>query len=310
MSEIIIMRNEILESGAPLPLATLLDEKQSTLTIGDEGVVQLWAETIQSINGLVQAAIPDVHVLGPELWRLEDQKEAVTDGAAFTVTLDSYSTFCLYQLGVSRHFKPGGKVQSHVGLRPGHKSIVKQVADLRKAAQGRPITLLEDDMFTGGTASFVINTLQSAGLEVEAFVPGLQASGVDEINGVPVVPIERLSEGVLDIVDPRDLLFGLPEAGLVTNVGPNLYRAPYCLPYIDITMRASIVEPAAKEFSLSLTRLNKVFFTRLQELLGKTIFIRDLSPQFQTFVDVCCPEITPDMTIAAFCIHTQRLIGE
>lgn len=305
MKELLIMRNEVLEGGSPLPLRKLLDER-TDLSIQNPAIKKVWSNTICSMMQLVIDTVPKVKPVAPELWRLDDKKAQFAESSGgFAVTLDSYDTTGAYPLMVSRHFAPGGSEQIGVGERPGSEPLPAQIRKIKDAAVEQPVIVFEDDMFTGGTARFVIEQMLEANLNIVAFVPGLQASSIAEIGGVTIEPIERYAAGVRDIVDPRDLIFGLPDGGLTIKQDGELHRAPYCLPYVDVANRASIPGRHAKNFSLGVAEMNAEFYGQLQSLIGNKIYVADLASEFGDFVLANLPKGTLDMSIDDFCEYTR-----
>ena len=306
MQELIIMRNEITKGGAPLPLVSLLAKKSAKYVIRDQKVKDIWNQALATIIQLFEDNLEDVEVVMPSLWQLDLKKAAIAKSRdAFCVSLDSYDTMGRYALGVSRHFELGGKTQIGVGNRPGYPPLEQQLQDLKKAACNRPIVVFEDDIFTGGTARIVLDMMKSSGLDVVAFITGLQVSNTKKIYKVPVYAVERYKDGVRDIVDPRDLLFGMPDAGLVTEDQGRLYRAPYCLPYVDVAVRASISPSNAISFSKGVIDLNLTFYEQLQVLLGDVIYVRDLAKPFVDFVSTVYSEWLQHLSIVEFCEYTR-----
>ncbi len=304
----LLMREEVAANGAPLPLASLLNATQ--LTIQSQPVKKLWADTMHTMKDILGAHLPLVEVVMPKLWLGDAAKaEKLNHIKAAAVSLDSYDTTGAFPLRVSRHFAKGGIRQIGIGARPGAPSLDKQLTLLTRFAAGAPIVLMEDDMYTGGTARYIIELLQARDFCVLRFIPGLQVSGIKTISGVPVEAVARYDQAeVLDVVDPRDLLFGLTDAGLVINENKLLYRAPYVLPWVDLTARASIPPGQAKDLSCAITELNGWFYTRIEQLTGQQISIKDMAPAFQVFIAQSTSyPLTGTMT--GFCDYSKNCLA-
>lgn len=273
-----------MKSGAPLPLENLLE--RTTVSIENVQVIQLWDAAMDDLKAILHQHAPEVSVIMPLLWQGSDSKQSRLKELGFpAITLDSYDTTGATPLKVSRHFSPGGVTQIGIGQRPGSPSIPEQLSAIHTK---KPIVLLEDDMFTGGTAQSVITLMQEKGFVIIKFIPGLQVSDTLQIRGVPIEAIEKYSsQEVLDVVDPRDFIFGCRDAGLVINDGKLLYRAPYISPWVDIAARASIPAEAAKTFSQDIINMNFEFYKKLDTVIGRRLKLKDTDTAFQTFVTAC-----------------------
>lgn len=278
----LLMREEVLTGGAPLPLVDLLGQV-SDLTIQDELVKAAWSQAMYGIRYAVSKHTTGIDIVMPKLWEGDAKKKSIVESLGVqALTLDSYDTTGALPLRVSRHFSKGGVDQLVIGERPGSASLTEQ---LDKLATAEPVALLEDDMFTGGTAKHVIELMQDKGFSILKFIPGLQVSAIKEISGVPIEPLEQFdSSEVLDVVDPRDFLFGLKDAGLTINDNGFLYRAPYIIPWVDVSARASIPTGVAEAFSRDMTELNHWFYGVLEAITRSPILVSHTDPAFQSFV--------------------------
>lgn len=176
----------------------------------------------------------------------------------FTVSLDP----CVRgkrQLGISRAFTHGGRVDTGITARPGFASIEAQVSTL---PQGQEVTIVEDDIFTGGTMRRILAMLNAKGIRVKKVVVGIKV-GTPELD-VPVVALDSYQPSeIFDLSDPRDFLVGAHGAGLVVKCDDGeLVRAPYLLPFVDVGARCSMSAAAADEFSLRMWVANIHFWER------------------------------------------------
>jgi len=187
-------------------------------------------------------------------------------------------------LAVSRRFAVsdahGEPALSH---RPGSAPLARQIAEI---PAGRYV-LVDDDVSTGAT-------LQA----LRALLPG--AVEIEE----EFILFRRSPDGpreLLDILDCRDFLAGSREGGLVVALpGGALARAPYCLPYVSASERASVPLAEELEFSRAVWRLNAEFFARVSPVL-----LAEADPAFQRLV--AHVGFAADSTMAAVCRwHAER----
>jgi hypothetical protein len=199
-------------------------------------------------------------------------------------------------LGLSRWYHPGGSTLAGEGFRPGFPNVADQLTKLRNLVGDEPVVLIEDDMYTGETLASTAADLRTAGINVKQVVVGIQICQSDlAINGVQTASAVRyildrqraLSEQI-DLGDPRDYLIGL--SGLVilmdsTGSEPTLGRAPYILPFVRPSDRASF--PADSDWSLSMTilELSRDFYGNLSGQTGEDIRVAHCDPEFASFVE-------------------------
>jgi len=195
-------------------------------------------------------------------------------------------------LGLSRWYHPGGSDLAREGFRPGFPDVADQLARLRRTVGSAPVTLIEDDMYTGETLASTVAELRASGINVKQVVVGIKICQTDlAIPGVDTAAAVRykldterpLSEQI-DLGDPRDYLIGL--SGLVILLekesaeGPILGRAPYLLPFVKPSDRASFPSDFDWELSLAVLKLSQDFYQRLSRDLGLTIRIKHCDPHF------------------------------
>lgn len=164
------------------------------------------------------------------------------------------------QLQLSRRFDLcSGQVFSRdMGARPGSASLPEQL----RALGGAPLgwTVVDDDTASGQTVNFVRELLATCGHRVEKFA---------FLNELALAKQGLNGRTVLDIVDSRDFLLGAKDGGLVVTLGPTkepgrgddeICRAPYMLPFVNLTFRAKLPAPCIREASLALWELNASWF--------------------------------------------------
>lgn len=303
----IIMRQEVDIKGHPLPLEFL--GKKLGAHCSPLQMMTLWQQTMDSLKLAMESAIPDISVHMPRLGEIDKTKKQLLDELeGFVVSMDSYDTTGSFELQVSRHFMPRGKQQCilPLGRRPGSIALDQQIKQVVVAAKGQPILLVDDDTFTGGTAAHIITLLRAAGLEVNVFMVGTQAEDTKNILGVPIVAIEK-DPDVFDIVDPRDLLFGMKDGGLVINNKNVLSRVPWIWPWVDLHARCGMPESAQRKFSTEITKLNMKLFTNLEKIFETSILVEDMDQPFQDFVSEYT-DFGTTMRMTDFCSATKNLI--
>ena len=150
-------------------------------------------------------------------------------------------------------------------------------------------------MYTGETLASTVADLRKAGINIQQVVVGIQICQNDlAVEGVQTAAAVRyeldrqrpLSEQI-DLGDPRDYLIGL--SGLVILLDSqdgkhSLGRAPYILPFVKPSDRASF--PPDSDWSLSMTilELSRDFYDELSAKLGKDILLAHCDPEFVTFI--------------------------
>lgn len=198
-------------------------------------------------------------------------------------------------LGLSRWYRPGGWELAGEGARPGFPAMEEQISQLAFVLMNSPVALVEDDTYTGETLIATAARLRAAGVNVRQLVVGIRIAQHElAFNGAAIStavryeldPARPVGEQI-DLGDPRDYLIGL--SGLVILMGmdgdlPVLGRAPYLLPFVQPSERASL--PAESDWGLSRTvlRLAGEFYAGLGSRLGQRVLLRQCDPEFAAFV--------------------------
>lgn len=178
-----------------------------------------------------------------------------------TINLDSYFRGT-YNLEVSRLFNISSYQDKYIELigRLGHESIEEQV---NKIDKGNYI-LVDDDSVTGRTLKSIKKMLPS---KVKIEQTYLLANSINE--------------KVFDVVDLRDFIVGTKNSGLVVKLPNGKYtRAPYMMPYVNLTTRASIPPSKEREFSILVWQINKDFY----EKYNKNFQLKDADSNFITLM--------------------------
>lgn len=130
----------------------------------------------------------------------------------------------------------------------------KALKDVLSKIKNQSYMIVDDDIATGKTMSFVKNSFPDFEHEMSA-----------------LSSIRKKPQNVLDIVDMRDFVWGCEFGGLVC-VLPNkkIARVPYLFPYVNNIIRASISSNFFIDFNLKLWELNINIFKeskiKLQDL--------------------------------------------
>ncbi|MEV0265862.1 hypothetical protein AB0I49_31640 [Streptomyces sp. NPDC050617] len=105
------------------------------------------------------------------------------------ISLDPLIHRDVHRLRVSRGFLIGGSEPVGIVAGQRHRPMREQLGAL--AAAGHSYTLVDDDIITGSTVSWVIRSLHDAGVRVRRVVPGIRVTDTDRssIQGVPVEPV-------------------------------------------------------------------------------------------------------------------------
>ncbi len=186
-------------------------------------------------------------------------------------------------LAVSRRFAVsdayGEPTLSH---RPGSPSLALQIAEI---PAGRYV-LVDDDVSTGATLRALRRLLPAAVEIEEEFILYRRTADAPEL---------------LDILDCRDFLAGSREGGLVVALPDGaLARAPYCLPYVSASERASVPLARELEFSRAVWQLNAEFFARIEP-----VTLAEADPAFRRLM--LHVGFAADSTISAVCRwHAER----
>lgn len=193
-----------------------------------------------------------------------------------------------FDLGLSRGFPlAGGKEPSRIVARPGFAPLSAQL----EAIPAGEYTLLDDDTVTGETIEKVL-ALLPAKLRIREVIILFQMASA----GQDTTPS-------LDLGDCRDFLVGSREGGLVVTLPDGVTaRAPYVLPYVSPSARASLPISREVSFSRAIWALNEAFFQQV----SPPILLREADPAFQ--IAMTYVGFAPTATMESICHwHLERL---
>lgn len=155
-----------------------------------------------------------------------------------------------HNIAISRLYEVGGYASRGHVARPGMPALDEQIATI---PPGKYV-LRDDDAMTGSTLEAVRARLLPRQIEITKMDLAIDHEA-DE-----------------DVVDSRDFILGADDGGLVIMLGADIARAPYVLPYVDPSARASIRAREVQAFSKSIWALNERMFR------GTGLRVRDLPP--------------------------------
>lgn len=171
-----------------------------------------------------------------------------------------------FSLGVSRHFREGGLELIGLDARPGFPPLADQISALKDYAAGRPVALIEDDIFSGFTMFQTVEKLRSAGIDVRVIIPGIQIGGLSALDdGVLRVDAVHKYAGTpaqmknIDLTDYRDFLFGADGLVIQHDHGEKS-RIPFIKPFTSPHARISVPKESEDLLSREVWQLNAAFF--------------------------------------------------
>ncbi|MDO9231734.1 MAG: HAD hydrolase family protein [bacterium] len=248
-----------------------------------------WDEFIQGLYAIFTWAFNgEIEIVSHDLCNLEKKVLQKVDGFE-TISIDPcVKGSC--NVGTSRIFLPGGKIDTGIAGRPGFGSFEKQLSKIPSGGY----VLIEDDIFSGGTFKQVLRLLEAHGITIIKTVFQIQVGNPKAIN-IPIESLEKYESGeIIDLNDPRDFLAGSFGGGLVIQYSDGLVRAPYVLPFVDSHARSSIPKEKVLNFSKRIWELNIAFWQNFPEIEindGEKYFARMLIRMGysgkEKLVDVC-----------------------
>lgn len=178
-----------------------------------------------------------------------------------------------------------------LGPRPGSVTLEKQLNSISAVANGNPVVLVEDGIFTGSTLLYLLSELRNRRVHVVAIAAGICfPKAIERLKGgfdgelVIVQEVERPYEWIPD----HDFLPFVPNCGRVfggsfgndmlpfyTHEGLS-YCFPYIYPFGDPVKWASIPKERAYRFSVFCLQEAHKLFCRLNELNNRLLTPMDL----------------------------------
>lgn len=187
-------------------------------------------------------------------------------------------------------YKNDGDIK--IGPRPGCLPIHRQIDNIGRIANGRPVVIVEDGIFTGGTLSRIVDMFQKARIKVAAIVVGFAFEGsiekVKEVFDGEIVKIIDI-ENPIDWMPDHDFFPFVPNSGKVVGHPMNgillplyspegySFSIPYLMPFTsDMNSWTSIPPASVTKISDYCLSAAKEFFGKLERDNNQEITIRDL----------------------------------
>ena len=229
--------NYLIRNESLLPLSNLIREDNKEL------LQQLQEEFLNKFMRLLSNCFDNkifIKVINME-FQLKDAYDYLQKQN--TINLDSYFRGT-YNLEVSRLFNVSSYQDKYIKLigRLGYETIEEQVKKIKNGSY----VLVDDDSVTGRTLNSIKEKLPT-----------------DVVISGTYLLANSINEKVFDVVDLRDFIIGTTNSGLVVKLPNGIYtRAPYVMPYVNLTTRASIPPRRERDFSIAVWQMNKEFYQK------------------------------------------------
>jgi len=208
------------------------------------------------------------------------------------ISLDPQIYSNVEKFEVSRAYYPGGVNEFGQVSRPGTIPLDQQAELIAASLSGQQVNVTEDDIFSGGSAVSALEKLVASGVAIKDVIPEIQIGDAEKIKemGIGITPIVKYSTedgsdifDKVDLGDPRDFLIGA--SGLVIKM-PNgeFGRAPYILPFVSASARASIPKSKEQEFSHKVLQISSQFFQNIEQKTGKPVLLKYMDQFFVRYM--------------------------
>lgn len=179
-----------------------------------------------------------------------------------------------------------------LGPRPGHPSLDCQLNSIASIADGNPVVLVEDGIFTGSTICYLMNEFAARRVRVNSIITGFSfPRATEKIKKLGVSEVITIKEiGIpCEWMPDHDFIPFAPNCGRVfggkfgQQIMPHYshdgvsFSFPYILPFGDPVKWASIPGDHAVSFSLYCVQTALELFRRIDEMNGSRITVHDLS---------------------------------
>lgn len=222
------------------------------------------------------------------LYEAEDLEEKIGAEIQDKVAVSLDPLIDINSFKVSRGYYLGGMVDHGQVNRPGADTLNNQAAHLASILGLAHLTVIEDDVFSGGSLLSALSHLTNHGLLATRIIPGIQIGLPQKIldQGINVSPVVKYQPGgafdifdKVDLGDPRDFLLGV--SGLVVKLPSGQYgRLPYILPFVSTSARASLPKPQEKQFGLNALDMAVDFYGSAKTALDLDIKLVHVDPYF------------------------------
>ena len=224
---------------------------------------------------------------------IDRRRRELIPAGSVVVSLDPLMADAL-PLAFSRCYAMGGRDFLLMLPRPGYPTMEAQLEAIQATGADVPITVVEDDIYTGETLSQTMRTyLGPVHSRITTIVAGTRIGGVG-LDGQPyetrAAIVYRTPQGTsaidkIDLGDPRDYLIGA--SGLVVRLPDDrgLGRLPYLLPFVSTAARASIPTASEIEFAREALALGGRFYAALEGIAGRPVVLGDCDPHFVAAIE-------------------------
>ncbi len=194
-------------------------------------------------------------------------------------------------LEVNRLVDGGGNIIG-IGTRPGHDSLDTQCASIASLANGKPVILAEDGIFSGETVECIIEHLKKHRVKVTNVVTCFAfPKGVDRLKTIlKDVDVDYVHdiEHLIDWVPDHDFFPGAPNCGRVIGVQlldsfmpfydkvGTSFSIPYITPFAPMNDWASIPNTVSYNLASFCLRSSVRFFEKLDAVNSRRITFGDL----------------------------------
>lgn len=271
--------------GLQVPDAAFFKERQQRLAAKLQEIIpDCCVETIEA-NKLTNKIVGSLH----DLLAVTPEAVVISTVAAVASKTNGH---CMQ---VNRIVDPKGQYLG-VGPRPGNASLHSQFADIKASLEKRPVILVEDGSFSGGTMKRMIEICNELQIDIHCLVIGfLFASAMETIR--KVFPREKdihywREESFQDWMPDHDFYPFVPNAGKVVGFSYNADHVvrhmpvylhsglslcmPYILPYGNPAEWASIPAEHAKKFSTFCLQEAKCIFWEMERINNQKITLESL----------------------------------
>jgi|GEM_PF-3158236 len=266
-----------------------LDEAQTRQTLIAEYDTFFSKLTDSFIRSFASKGNFEIHLYDPAQLEAKTRRKSADKPI---VSLDPLIHDDVFSLHIARGYYPGGTNDYGSTARPGSKDLPEQAQLVAQKLNNGSVVLIDDDAFSGGSLARTVAQLQRESVAVDKIIPAIQigkpgsfidiGTKSDSVVEYQTENGEKIFDKV-DLGDPRDFLIGT--SGLVVKL-PNgeTGRAPYLLPFVSPSARASIPEENEKEFTQRVLMANREFFLAAADKIGHDILLRHMDPDFVKFM--------------------------
>ena len=258
----------------------------------------LFIDFHEQVKNKVAAMLPSVKVVSYDMKQLVEEvwieashiKDIIKDAVVVSSCAEVANVRRGHTLEINRIVNEHGEVIG-LGPRPGNPSLECQLNSLVSVADGNPVVLVEDGIFTGSTICYLLDEFAKRKVRVSSIVAGLSfPKARDRISKKHAGEIITIKEaGVpFEWMPDHDFIPFAPNCGRVfggrfgdeilpfyTHDGVS-YAFPYVMPFGDPVAWASIPKDHALEFSLYCCQTALELFRRIDKMNGKSITVHDL----------------------------------